>query len=36
MSSPVTNLGLTLRSHPLSFLRDQLNKMRFIPSDLLL
>lgn len=27
--------GLTLRSHPVSFLREQLTRMRFIPGDVL-
>lgn len=29
------HLGLTLRSHPLSFLREKLSAMRFVPSDVL-
>jgi error-prone DNA polymerase len=29
------SIGLTLWRHPLSFLRDRLSKMRFIPSDVL-
>lgn len=29
------HLGLTLGRHPLSFLRERLSKMRFIPSDVL-
>lgn len=29
------HLGLTLRSHPVSFLREQLTRMRFVPSDVL-
>ncbi|MYN26960.1 error-prone DNA polymerase [Duganella levis] len=29
------HLGLTLRSHPLSFLREKLSGMRFVPSDVL-
>lgn len=28
-------IGLTLGRHPLSFLRERLSKMRFIPSDVL-
>jgi error-prone DNA polymerase len=29
------HLGLTLGRHPLTFLRERLSKMRFIPSDVL-
>jgi error-prone DNA polymerase len=35
VSADYRHLGLTLGRHPLSFLRERLHKMRFVPSDAL-